>query len=1636
MAERQAGQGQVVLRWARAARVALVVMVVLGSLIATAPAGPALLARQSPDDATGGLIIYDGSPVATASAGQPLTVRLRASAPAALVTYALYGLSRLAFQRLAASYGPVTPPGRALHVWVDQPNTAVFSTRLAGKSALPAGLYLLVASVAQGGSARILLVVTHTALTFKRSPRQAFLWATSLDTAQPVAGMRVEVFAMPPGVYCQPGGVCRDNEGQGGPRRSRPVVAGTTDRDGVFQGALPAWVGDYDELVAVAYGGHGDQSLASTAWTARLQSSPSLGYGYDPVPPGGWRAYLYSDRPIYRPGQTVHVRGVVRVDDDAHYTLPPAGAPLTLTLTDANGQLAATVRRRLDHYGAFNADFALDAQATVGSYTVQATAGRHLNASLPLTVAAYRKPEYAVTVSATGGLVGQDGQPGYAQGAALPLAAQARYYFGAPLAGARISWAVVATDYYFSPPGRDDYIFDDGYGWWWSGPRPLTAADAASLAPGGYGYGNPLVGANNIRLHGQGRANDQGAYFWQAPTALKSGERSQTFTIEATATDASGQEVAQRTTAVIHRALFYVGLRQGHAPGQGFIAQPGKPQPIDLLALGMDGKTVQRGVAVTLSVARRRWIDSWVRDSSGNVQYQEKYEDVPVVTRTVTTGSGGTGAFSFVPRLAGDYRVVATARDALGHVARSALDVWVSSWGGGDADWGARTDDGVRVVPDRATYQPGDTANLLVGAPMAGMLALVTLERGSVLEHHLVRLHGAGDVIAVHLGQRALPNIYVGVTLVGSREATPLWRQGYATLHVGDGGQKLAVTVQADRPTYRPGQRATLTVTARDALGRPARAALSLAVVDQAVLALTGANAGGSLPAFYFDRPLAVSTAGTLVAYADRLPLGQPWWWCRFCPPQLVMGSESAAGAARAAAAPGLAHTGGAPGRAGPPPRAYFPDTALWLPALVTDQHGRAVVSLRLPDSLTTWALASTAADAATRVGDGQGSLMVTKDLLVRPELPRFLRARDHLALRAVLNNTTGRSLRVTVTLQAGGLTLAPGVAGRRTVVVPANGELPLSWPTVVGDHVGVARVTISAIPTDLLIEADAVALPLPIEPASFFETVAGAGATIAEARQTLRLPTDLDWTQGDVRLTLTPSLAAGLGPALTYLRQYPYWCAEQTTSHLFPEMVLRHVLPHLPGVQAADTADLRYALRLLQNLQQPDGGWGWWYETGSSSPFMTAYAVDGLLAARRAGFPVAPGVLSRGVVSLRGWASGQNLGNGELDNPNLVAYLGYVLTQAGSSWDPTDLYAQRAALAPYGQAYLALALARGGGHGAWVASLLASLRRAARPATAGGVWWPQGSYDDRALESPVRSTAVVVDALARLAPADAALPLGVRWLVGQRQDDAWQSTQDTAISLVALGDVLAHTDELRQSYAYAVELGGRTLTSGRVTPATAATGITISVPLRGLLRAGANTLRIRRQPHGGWLYYSYALHYYRRTPFVAARSHGVGIERRYVVLRGGRRLPEDTRHVARAHPGDVLRVELTISTSQQLSYVMIEDPLPSGAEPLDASLLTSSLATQLRNQGTLPTAEQDGVPAWWWTWFPDHTELRDDRAALFVTYLAPGVYHYSYLAQITAAGSYRALPAHIEAMYRPEVNGHSASQQLLVAPH
>src|SRR5262249_26076108 len=157
-------------------------------------------------------------------------------------------------------------------------------------------------------------------------------------------------------------------------------------------------------------------------------------------------------------------------------------------------------------------------------------------------------------------------------------------------------------------------------------------------------------------------------------------------------------EVAGRALAVVHPALFYLGLRQSLAGGQSWVALPGKPRRLDLVALGMDGKTLQPGVAASVVVSRRLWLDKWIPDPSGNGTYQETYQDLPVYTTSLTTRADGRAGFSFVPSQAGDYHVVVTARDALGHPVRSSLDVWVSTWGYQYADWGSRGDDGVRLI--------------------------------------------------------------------------------------------------------------------------------------------------------------------------------------------------------------------------------------------------------------------------------------------------------------------------------------------------------------------------------------------------------------------------------------------------------------------------------------------------------------------------------------------------------------------------------------------------------------------------------------------------------------------------------------------------------------------------------------------------------------------------------------------------------------------------------------------------------------------------------------------------------------------------------------------------------------------------
>jgi uncharacterized protein YfaS (alpha-2-macroglobulin family) len=822
----------------------------------------------------------------------------------------------------------------------------------------------------------------------------------------------------------------------------------------------------------------------------------------------------------------------------------------------------------------------------------------------------------------------------------------------------------------------------------------------------------------------------------------------------------------------------------------------------------------------------------------------------------------------------------------------------------------------------------------------------------------------------------------------------------------------LDVTVRPDKlGAYQPGEAVTFNVAVRDYQGRPVQAELSLALVDKALLSLTDDMSQSLEQAFYGQRMLAVNTAASLTRSADRL--------------NEQLDSEKKGGGG------GEMETGTI--------RRTFRDTAYWNAAVVTDENGQAEVMVTLPDNLTTWNMkAKGVTGPETLVGEGEADIVSTKDVLLRPVTPRFVVVGDNVQLEAVVNNNTADAVDLEVTLESPHLELAGQAT--QSLSVPGRGKAEVVWQTAVPTS-GFFRPTAPEAYGELLLRmsaagggyGDSVELTLPVYQFSSPEVVATAGqvgADEASAVEQIKLPVDVDTSRGELTLELAPSLAAASVDSLQWLESFPYECSEQVVSKFLPNIVSYQALQDLgldrPELRRNLEVQVTREIQRLYALQHPDGGWGWWL-SDASRPWLTAYALFGLVRAADAGFAVNVDVMNRAAEYLTNY----------LDQPvdvqvgydlNQRAFIVYVLSEKGGlpASRVVALYDRRDPMALYAQAFLALALSNvEGDQSSRIDGIIADLTGAAQ-LSATGAHWEEGEVDFWTMNTDTRTTAIVLMALARLAPDHPSLPNAVRWLMTMREEGHWETTQETAWSVLGLTAFMRSTGELDADYAYSVTLNDEVLDSGDVDSSNVDEPIDLVVPISDLLLTVANELVITRDGTG-LLYYSAHLRYFPPAAGLQPLDRGIVIGRQYFKVDPATLQP--TAQVAEsAAIGDVVQVKLTIIASNNLHYLLVEDPLPAGFEAIDTSLKTASAAAQgPQIEEVVPEGEE--VPWWerrWWSYWTE-SQLRDEKVALFSTFLSRGTYEYTYLMRASVAGDFHVPPAVAQEMYFPEVFGRSA---------
>lgn len=1063
-----------------------------------------------------------------------------------------------------------------------------------GKTRLPftePGAYIVEAGPAKGpATARALVVITDIAIVVKALPTKSLIYVANSVTGQPLPGQQLRVFQQAPG----------------NPRMTETRL--TTDAFGVLERppgserlfAVLALSPKGGAACAIGMGGRFADERVET------------------------RVYGVTGRPAYRPGSSVHFRLWVRELAARKYQPISAGQPVEVVIHDPR-DTTKHLSLRADQEGSVCGNFTVPFEARLGEYTISVSRGNDLRAC-SFRVEEYKKPEFEATVTV--------GSEVARLGAKVKARVRARYYFGTPVAGARVRYHVRRFETVVDShvPRAYDWLYGAGYGRYqpsypWISSSAKKAEDEAAAESV-----DDQRGRARTICRGEVVLDKDGSGEIEIDTGeAASGSAScYGYAVEVNVRDDSLRTVYADGQFTVARDAYAATVECD----RGW-CRPGEECAFDVFTRTPDGEGA--AAAGTLTLTRARYAGTG----------HERVQQEALQSWAVHTDRSGRARVQVRVPDEGEYRVEFRGRDLPGKDVLADCVFWVH---GSHFDGRRYRFAGLEIIPDHRTYRIGDTAHLLIHtARFAARVLFSDKASGRHLENYrFLDIAGHAQVVDVPITGECVPNRFVEGTVVADGEVF----NEACELLVPPVHQVLNVNIQTDKRGYHPGEKGNARVTVTDVDGRPAQGTVALSIFDKALLPIQQEAAEGpqeqllSAPMDQHERDLDVSLGwhqlpstgsfecpqvlaanfdqrfalsggfGGLGGTAGLAPAqGRSWMNSGLGG---MMGGGGALGALgisgggggfigssmQAAPAPSATGRGffGSHGfgRVAPEPvlRSNFADSGLWIAKLPLSADGTAQTPFTLPESLTTWRLHAWVVTAATEAGDGVCDVTASKQLLVRLEAPRFVVESDEVVLSAMVHNDFPRDKDVTAELlvpaalfecldkRAGPPAVEPGgkLRLRRTGIVPAHGGQRFDWCVRALSH-GRAELAARALSDE---ESDAAQLIVPILGHGVTRNRAGCGrfAEDEHGQQNLKLtvPALVDPSQTRLEFAISSSPVGPMLEALPFLAGYPYGCTEQTMSRFYPTILAAQTLQKL-GIHLAK---LRQARKGTTALPEP----------------------------------------------------------------------------------------------------------------------------------------------------------------------------------------------------------------------------------------------------------------------------------------------------------------------------------------------------------------------------------------------------------------------------------------------------------------
>ena len=1064
-----------------------------------------------------------------------------------------------------------------------------------------AGAYLLTAKMEGGNTCYIVLWLADLTIVKKSLGEKILYYVADAVTGKPVAGARVNLF----GYRQEWVEKQKDHPGEGYYRFPTKTLTGATDANGML--IMPADTKEsYNWLITAKTGARLAYLGFTSAWGGRRYDEQYNRTG----------AFIITDRPVYRPGQTVKFKvWVAPAKYDQEGKNPFGGQTFGLYVRSPRHENVFDKAYTADGYGGFDGEFTLEDEATLGMYYIRTDHG-----GASFRVEEYKKPEFEVTVDAPAEPV--------MLGEKITATITARYYFGAPVTEAKVKYKVLRTGKTASwyPAGAWDWFYGPGYWWfaydytWYPGWREWGCRRPVFSWWGRYGNEQPEVVAEAEAAIGK-----DGTLQVPIDTALAKemqGDTDHRYEITAEVTDQSRRTIVGSGQVLVARKPFKVYAwtnrgyyRAGDAVHAYFNAQT------------LDHKPVQgKGVLRLLKIGYVKRNAEWV-PAENEVQRWE-----------LDPNDRGRAYTQLTAAQAGQYRLSYKVTDTQGHEIEGGYLFTVR--GTGFTGTGYKFTD-IELIPDGREYKPGDRVRLMINTNRADATVLLFLRptNGVYLPPKVIRLTGKSTVVEIPVEKKDMPNFFVEAVTVADGQVYTEARE----IVVPPEKRVLNVDVLPAKTEYKPGEQGTVKLRLTGSNGEPFRGSAVVSIYDKSVEYISGGGnvpdireffwkwrrshyprtesslqcGSGNLVKSYEEAMQYLGIFGDSIVDEDGMDLqvisanggmagnyrvrAQKAAYARIAPSpeapmaSLTFGAEMADDAVDGRPREKPRSDSGQP-LVEPTVRQNFADTALWVAKVETNAQGEAEVTLTMPENLTAWKARVWAMGEGTQVGEGSAELTTSKDLIVRLQAPRFFTQKDEVVISANVHNYLKTQKDVQVSLELEGDTLVslityavipptdPGPGNGppeketpflgetvveepeipvRKVTIPAGGETRMNWRVRVKQP-GTAVIRVKALTDE---ESDAMQMSFPVYVHGMLKTDSFSGA-IRPDKQTgevkFRIPEERRPEQTRLEVRYSPTLAGAMVDALPYLVDYPYGCTEQTLNRFLPTVITQNTLKRM----------------------------------------------------------------------------------------------------------------------------------------------------------------------------------------------------------------------------------------------------------------------------------------------------------------------------------------------------------------------------------------------------------------------------------------------------------------------------------------